>query len=239
LYIIYKMTDESYKCIISVGMRCFTEIFLKALGYKQFSGPFDAIFSSSIESIIDIFKNKFDENDLIYTEDLQHIDIIKQLNEKHGFRTIHTRYNYDKTNLFTTYHKALLPHHNLKNNEVKDHFARCFNRIDNLKKNQYKTLFCLFMHPDYANDGDISFKDIETVRNYLIDNFNCDLLVCRFKSTTHHYKWNILYNQNNIIYIHINNSSHIFEDNEIVLHEIFDYLKIEKSNLLTYNDIEI
>lgn len=232
------MTNDSYKTIISIGMRCFTEIFLKALGYKQFSGPFDAVFSSSIESIIDIFKNKFDENDFIYTEDLQDIDIIKQLNEKHGFRTIHTKYNYDKTNPFITYHKALLPHHNLKNKEAKDHFLRCFHRIEKIKTQKIKTLFCLFIHPDYANDGDISFKDIETIRNYLIENFNCNLLVCKFKSTTHTYKWNKVYNQNNIIYIHINNSSHIFEENETVLHEIFDDLKIEKDNLLTYNEID-
>jgi hypothetical protein len=40
------------------------------------------------------------------------------------------------------------------------------------------------------------------------------------------------------MYIHINNSSHIFENNEKVLNEIFNYFKIVKENLITYNEIE-
>jgi len=64
------------------------------------------------------------------------------------------------------------------------------------------------------------------------------MLVCKFKKTTHNYEWNIIYNENNLIFIHINNSSHIFKDNEKVLNEIFKYLNIDKSMLLTYNEIE-
>jgi hypothetical protein len=229
--------QNEYKSIISVGMRCFTEIFLKKLGYKQFSCPFDAIYSISIESIIDILKNKLDDNDLLFTENIND-ETIQKLNNKHGFRTIHTKFNYDETNLELSYHNALLPHHNLNKQETKEHFDRCFTRLDKMNNNKIKTLFCLFIHPDYGSDPDVSFKDINILKDYLVQHFNCDLLICKFKKTIHNYEWKIIHNENNLMYIHINNSSHIFEHNEKVLNEIFQYLKIDKSKLLTYDEME-
>ena len=232
-----KTQEDNYKCVISLGMRCHTEIFLKHLGLKYFSGPFDAMYSKSIVSIIYLLENKLSYNDLLYTEDLQD-EIIKQLNQKHGYRTMHKLMHYNKDNLEYSYHKALLPHHNLKNNNVKEHFERCFNRLNKIKYHKIKTLFCLFIHPDYSDDCDVSIEEINILKNYLHNNFNCKLLVCKFKKTNQNYEWNILFNENNLIYIHINNSSHIFEHIEKVLKEIFKYLNIYNCTLLKYDEIE-
>jgi hypothetical protein len=229
--------EENYNCVISIGMRCHTEIFLKQLGLKQFSSPFDGIYSKSIFSIIYLLKNKLCYNELLYTEDLLD-ESIKRLNDKYGYRTIHKLINYNKDNLEYSYHRALLPHHNLKNDDVKTHFERCFNRIDKIKHHKIKTLFCLFIHPGYAGDSDVSNEEINILKSYLFENFNGNLLVCKFKKTNKNYEWNIIVNQNNLIYIHINNSSHIFNHNEKVLKEIFKYLNIDKSKLLSYNEIE-
>jgi hypothetical protein len=229
--------EDNYKCVISLGMRCHTEIFLKCLGLKQFSSPFDGMYSNSILSIIYLLENKLNYSELVYTEDLQD-ELIKQLNIKHGYRTLHKLINYNKDNLAYSYHYALLPHHNLKNNNVKDHFERCFSRLDKIKCHKIKTLFSLFIHPDYSDDRDVSIEEINILKNYLLTNFNCNLLVCKFKKTKQNYEWNILCNENNLIYIHINNSSHVFEHNEKVLKEIFKYLNISNETLLKYDEIE-
>ena len=44
--------NQQYKCVLSIGIRCFTEIFLKELGFKKFSSPFDGLYLSSINDII-------------------------------------------------------------------------------------------------------------------------------------------------------------------------------------------
>jgi hypothetical protein len=233
-----KTVEDNYKCVISLGMRCHTEIFLKHLGLKHFSGPFDGMYSKSLLSIIYLLENKLSYSELLYTEDLQD-ENIKHLNIKHGYRTIHKLINYNKDNLEYSYHYSLLPHHNLKNNLVKDHFERCFTRLDKIKIYKIKTLFSLFIHPDYSDDMDVSIEEINILKNYLHNNYNCNLLVCKFKKTKQNYEWNILLNENNLIYIHINNSSHIFENNEKVLKEIFIYLNIYDNNaLLKYDEIE-
>lgn len=231
--------EDNYKCVISIGIRCHTEIFLKKLGLKQFSCVFDAMYNTNVINIINILENKFKYHDniFIYTENIDN-SLIKTLNNKHGCRTIHKFINYNKNNLVYSYHNALLPHHNLNNNEVKEHFNRCFNRLDKIQNYKIKTLFCLFIHPEYSGDSDISIEDINILKNYLLEHFNCNLLVCKFKKNTQNYEWNIIVNKNNLVYIHINNSSHIFEHNEKVLNEIFNYLKIEKSKLISYNEME-
>jgi hypothetical protein len=225
----------SYKAIIPIGFRCYTEIFLKQLGYKNFSCPFDSILSKSIDNIIYLFENKIEYDKLIYTENEKN-DIIDELNKKHGLRTIHTQFDcYDVNDYDKTYHLATFAHHNLNDNNTKEHFERCFKRLDIIKHHKMKTLFCLFIH---VNDKDISFEEINKLKYFLIEHFNCDLLICNFKFTFDKYTWNIRHNENNLTYIHINNSSVIFEENEKVLNEIFQYLKIDKSQLLTYNEIK-
>jgi len=229
-------TETSFKCVISIGMRCFTDIFLKKLELKQFSCVFDAIYNTDISNIIYIFENEFNYSDIINTETIDDLNI-KNLNKKHGYRTLHKLINYKENNLIYSYHNAFLPHHNLNDIDDKNHFDRCFKRLKNIKILNIKTLFCLFFHPDYSNDTDVSIENILFLNNYLQNNFNCHLLVCKFKYINKNYNWKTIINNDKLTYIHINNSSHIYEDNEKILKEIFDYLNINKLLLIKYNEI--
>ena len=231
---------DEYKCVISIGMRCFTEIYLKNMDFKKFSCVFDAMYSLDINNIINILEQGFNYDDFIYTEKINNV-IINNLNKKYGNRTIHKHINYISDDLEYSYHHAILPHHNLNTIKDKTHFDRCFERLKKIKNNNIKTLFCLFIHPDYEKNIDIELdfdKKIYDLKDYLIQNFNCNLLVCKFKTTNDNYKWKIINNDINLIYIHINNSSHIFENNHKELNEIFNYLKIDKSKLLKYEDFQ-
>ena len=73
-------TETSFKCVISIGMRCFTDIFLKKLELKQFSCVFDAIYNTDISNIIYIFDNEFNYSDIINTETIDDLNI-KNLNK--------------------------------------------------------------------------------------------------------------------------------------------------------------
>ena len=229
--------ENRYQCIMSVGIRCFTEIFLKNLNLKKFSGPFDGMFNTSLDAVVNILKNGIQEEDLIYSENITN-DEISLLNKKHGFRTMHKNINYSENDITSSYHLAFLPHHNLNNNETKKHFKRCFERIEKIKLHKIQTLFCLFIHPQYGGDKDIPYNEIVLLKNYLVENFQCDLLVCKFEEKYGcNYSWKTILNNENIIYIHINNNSHLYGSNEIVLKEIFSSLAVIEKNLLTYEEI--
>ena len=227
---------DNYKCILSVGIRCFTEIYLKNLNLKKFSFVFDGALNTNISDIIYLLENKINEEDLIYTELLNN-PIVNNLNTKHGYRTIHKKLNYNENNIEQSYHHALFPHHNLNNFKVKQHFERCFDRLDKIKYHKIKTLFCLFIHVNYDKKLNIPFSDIIKLKEYLTKEFNCKLLVCKFEETSHKYKWNCILNNENIIYFHINNNSHYFKDNKIALNEIIKFMKIDESELISYNDM--
>jgi hypothetical protein len=229
--------DNDYNCIISVGMRCFTEIFLKKMKLKKFSCIFDGMYNINIDDIIYILEHKFNYDDLIYTEYIANDDI-QNLNIKYGNRTLHKKINYKIDDMIYSYHNAFLPHHNLNNTNTRDHFDRCFNRIDNIKHNKIRTLFCLFIHPQYGTYNDVSDNDIETLNQYLIQHFNCKLLVCKFKEEEENdNKWRCIIHNETITYIHINNNSHLFTDNSIVLNEIMKFMNVDETKLLTYKDV--
>lgn len=228
--------DEKYSCIISLGMRCFTEIFLKNMSFKQFSMPFDGMFSVKISDIIDMMKNGINYNDLIYTEILND-PLIIELNKKHGYRTINKKINYNPNDIIESYHNSFLPHHNLNNIDVKNHFDKCFERLKKIKNDKIKTLFCLFIFPNYSIDKDIILEDIYKLSNFLSNNYNSTLLVCCFKKINNYYKIKKIIDNKNLIYFHINNNSHNFYDNKDELEIIFSEFKIDKNNLISYDSI--
>ena len=231
---------DDYKCVLSIGIRCFTEIFLKKLNLKKFSGPFDAMYSSSILNVIDILENKIDKQDLIYTENIKNIPQIDVLHKLHGYRTINRKYdNIDYNKIVNTWHKSFLPHHNLNKKDDWEHFERCFNRLEIIKKNKIRTLFCLFFHPKYSDDGDVSFKDIQRVSNYLKEHYNCHLLICRFLYINNDFKWKKIISNEELTFIHVNNSSWEFELNKDVLNEIFSFMNVNEYNLLKYGDMKV
>jgi len=234
-----KINDEKFKIVMSLGIRCFTEIFLKKLGLKKFSSPFDALYLRSTENIIDLLENKIDYSLLIHSEDLSNNKIIDTLNKKHGYRTIYKKFiNYEIKDEHHLYHSATFAHHNLKNINVQEHFNRCFNRLNIIKNKKIKTLFCLFLFPFYGKNGyspyiELKNSDILKLHNYLIENYNCKLLVISFTNN----KFNILKNNDTLTHININSSSINFEDNRDMLEKIFNKLNINKDDLLNYNEI--
>ena len=80
--------NKEYNCVLSIGIRCFTEIFLKELGFKKFSSPFDGLFLSSINDIIYLLEHKIEEVKLIHT---QNDEKYKSYNDKCGFRSFHKK----------------------------------------------------------------------------------------------------------------------------------------------------
>lgn len=226
----------NYKCILSVGIRCFTEIFLNEIGYKKFSGPFDGMYCQTVDPLIDILSNGINKDDLLYSEEESKMN---ELNNKHGYRTLHKKYNFNiNDNDYNNFHNALFPHHNLKNEDTVKHFERCFERLKTIEVNKTRILFCLFFHPNYGNDIEVPMNDIKRLEIFLRNKYNCKLLVCNFiHYRNYYYKWKIIYNSDSLIYIHVNNSSHIFQVQKNNLYEIFSFIGIDENELLKYENI--
>lgn len=234
------MDDNNYKCVLSVGMRCYTEIYLKQMGLKKFSGPFDALYFNNVIHIIYLLKNKINYDDLIHTETINNKEIQK-LNKTYGFRTIHKKINkYDENNLTQTYHLASFAHHNLNDINVRDHFDRCFERMDKIKQDRIKTLFCMFSHPNGRQDKVLTMDEINIMSSYLDSNFNCHLLVVvfTFHSKENFNRWKIQLQNEKITYIVINNGTIDYSAHEKNLKEIFNYMNVKEDVLLTYNDMK-
>jgi hypothetical protein len=231
---------SDYKCVLSIGMRCYTEIYLKKMGLKKFSGPFDALYFNNVKSIIYLLENKINYDDLIHTETINKHEI-QLLNKKHGFRTIHKKINiYDENNLSQTYHLASFAHHNLNDINVRHHFDRCFERMENIKLNKIKTLFCMFSHPNGTTDKMLSIDDITTINSYLFNNFNCHLLVIvfLFNSQEKFNSWKIHLQNDKLTCIVINNGNIEYNEHEQNLNQIFKYMNVKEDILLTYNDMK-
>ena len=73
--------DKIYKCVIPLGMRCFTEMFIKELKLKKFSMTFDAMFSKDIDSIIEIMENEIEYSVLLLMKSVL-AELQYQLDEK-------------------------------------------------------------------------------------------------------------------------------------------------------------
>jgi hypothetical protein len=232
--------DNTYNCVLSLGIRCFTEIFLDKLKFKKFSSPFDGLYLSSINDIIYLLTNKIQICDLIHTKD----DAKYQLcNDEFGCRSLHSKLentimNTNK-NIDTSYHYATFPHHNLKDSIVLEHFNRCFNRLDIIENNKIKTLMCLFIHPTYPGYVKITHSDIEQLSLFLQKKYKCHLLVIYFFKKDISKPYIILENNPNYTIYNINNSSHIFDNVKNELQEIFDTFNLNEKDLLTYDYFNI
>jgi hypothetical protein len=235
------MNSTPYKTIIPIGMRCHTEMLLKEMGYKKFSTPFDAIFSRRIDDIIYLFKNKIEYDKLIHTENIKS-DIILQLNNFYGLRTIHPKLGYyNENDLFNSYHLSTFPHHNLNDIKVREHFERCFKRIENIKQKKIRTLFCIFNRPGYTrNDKFLSLDEINKMKNYLHSHYNCHLLVIEFYKYTDskEEKMRVCIKDKQLTYIHVNNANMEYNEQKDSLTNIFsNIMNINDSDLLTYDEI--
>ncbi len=229
--------NQKYKCILSLGIRCFTEIFLKELELKKFSSPFDALYLSSINDIIYLLENKIEPKYLIHTQNEKKY---KSYNSKWGYRTIHTKLDNtltDFNNVNSSYHYATFAHHNLNDSKTVEHFERAFKRFDIIKKNKISTLFCLFIHPCHSGYVSIKQKDILKLSNYLKNKYNCYLLSIYFLKTNTQEPYSLLKKTDNCSIYKINNNSWNFIDIKYELTSIFENFNIKKEDLLLYKDI--
>lgn len=231
-----KLNNNNFNVIMSIGIRCFTEIYLKNLNYKNFSSPFDALYLRKVDDIIELLENNIDYSLLLHTEDMKNDMIIDKLNKKHGYRSIYLKFKDNNTiNSEHLYHSATFAHHNLKNE--KPHFDRCFERLNIIKVNNIKTLFCLFLFPFYTNKyapyENISIKDIYKLEQYLVNNYNCKLLVIIFTNNN----TTIIEDRTTLMYINIKYKTMNFIDYQLILKNIFDYNKVDIGSLLNYKEI--
>lgn len=232
--------NDDFKVVMSVGIRCHTEIILKKMGLKKFSSPFDALYLRKIDDIIDIMENKIDYDYVINTEDLEENGSIKKLNKRHGKRSIYRKIvDYDYTSPEHLYHSATFAHHNLGDIEVQKHFNRCFDRLKIIEESKLRTLFCLFLFPNYGKNSyspyvHISNNDILKLSNYLNNKFNCKLLVLSFNNNK---KSQYIINSESVVYINICSTSTNYEDNKVFIDSIFKTQGVIEDKLLKYDDI--
>ena len=228
-----------YKCILSLGIRCFTEIFLKEMKLKKFSSPFDGLYLSSINDVIYLLEHKIIENDLIHTQDYKKYN---SLNNKWGFRSIHLKLDnliMNKSNsIEANYHYATFAHHNLKDKNTINHFKRCFNRLEIIKKKKIKTLFCLFMLEKYKGYIPIDYKEVEKLSNYLHNIYNCHLLVIYFVGKNENKKkYSLKLKKEKYSVYEINDNGFYFKNVKNELTEIFSNYNVNQQNLLSYETI--
>lgn len=230
--------QSEYKCIASLGIRCFTEMYIKRMGMKRFSMPFDGLYMRTVDDVLYLIDNGIIDDELVYTEnDTQ----FAQLNEKHGYRTIHKYLSRQYENHTTTtdemYHGATFPHHNLNQNSVREHFSRCYSRMNQIRERKIRTLFCLFLHPKYPQYVHVSQEDVIRLSEFLQSRFNCHLLVVYFERHNVDASQRVsLLSRNNAYSVYaVNNDAWTFEYVEREIRKIIDEFKIESGNLITYD----
>ena len=107
-----------------------------------------------------------------------------------------------------------------------------------IEKNKIKSLFCLFIHPNY--DITITDCDINKLSLYLSNKYNCHLLVIYFNKYNNNYNDNIkIYIKNDILtYIYVNNASTEYNVQKFTLKYIFNsIMNVKESMLLSYEEI--
>lgn len=232
------MRQHPYRCVASLGIRCFTEMYIKRMGMKKFSLPFDGLYMRTVDDVMYLMENGILDEELVHTE---HDPRFAKLNQKHGFRTLH-RYmskDYDDhtTMIDDRYHGATFPHHNLNQNKDREHFKRCYSRINHIREEKIRTLFCLFLHPKYPQYVHVSKEDVIRLSEFLQSRFNCHLLVVYFENHNVDASQRVsLLSSNHAYSVYaVNNDAWTFEYVEPEISKIIDEFKIESGNLITYD----
>lgn len=128
--------NENYRCVYSLGIRCYTEMILKDIGLRRFSSILGSLFVKNFSNLKCILDNPdilIDKEKHIYTRD---VVSMTDLNEKHGFRTLHR--DFDNTE---DYHSATQAHHDLSTIADTNHFVRGIQRLEKMKRNHVPVLF--------------------------------------------------------------------------------------------------
>lgn len=131
------MSCKKFNCIYSLGFKCGTELELKSQNLISFSSIFGSCYIGTIDNLIQILNSRFDilfnPKNLIPTKN---IEKYKDLNKEHGDRTLNKIFdNIDD------WHSAMIAHHDMSSEKVKDHFERAISRFYKLINNNIPTLF--------------------------------------------------------------------------------------------------
>lgn len=230
---------NEFACILSIGTRCFTEIYLKQLNLKRFSSMFGSLAIKDLEHLMHLLNiSSIADLELVYTKDC---DSMQLLNNKFGFRTIMVQFDHNH-DYYNCFHNCTFAHHDLSNHEHYNHFERCLKRQLYLKNNNIRTLFVLMCHENY---GDVNTRnyvftldEAQTVKQFLISQFNCHLLCLRFRSINASMTHLVLLRDEHITFIDIyNNNIDIIQHLDILNHIFFNMLNVRPSLLLSYNDL--
>lgn len=163
-----------FKTIHSLGSRCQNSEILKHFGYREFSGFFDFMNTSSVDVIKHILYDDFNE----ILKDSNNISLVctqTTIDPETGellptsIRTSNKFYNKN----YDDVHNAIFPHHNLNTDKDKKHFLKCKERFKKL--NRYNTLFNYTFNvwENNINKNDIeniidSLKQIHGFKNFKI-----------------------------------------------------------------------
>jgi hypothetical protein len=159
-----------YKVIYSLGIRCFTEEYLKKLGLKNFSSIFGSLNMKTIDNIIKCIESDFD---LLlnpkYLISVNKIPSLKSLCEKYGnSRTLNTvfdnlqLYNSETFDHQKLYHSATFAHYDFEMPGVKEHFERGVERFNKIKNHKLPTLFL-----NISDMAESDNTDVNTINKFV------------------------------------------------------------------------
>lgn len=128
---------KSFRCVYSLGTRCYTEKWIKDLGMRQFSSIFGSINMHNVTNLNKCLRNLSlltDEKFLIHANGKT--GLFDDIVAKRGARTFHTEF--DNIN---NYEDATFAHHDLSSSSHREHFERAVQRFNSLLLNEVPTLF--------------------------------------------------------------------------------------------------
>jgi hypothetical protein len=129
-----------FDTIYSLGSRCQNSEILKKYNYREFSGFFDFMNTHTVDNIIHILDDNFQEllnpaNNVILTCNVLTIEPETGIPLATSKRTSNRKYNKDTSDV----HSCIFPHHDLSSVKDYDHFVKCKKRFKTL--NSFNVLF--------------------------------------------------------------------------------------------------
>lgn len=223
-----------FETIYSLGSRCQNSEILKHYGFREFSGFFDFMNTSTIENILHILKDDFNEllkqeNNVSLICNQTTFDPETGIPLHSSIRTSNKFYNKD----YSCVHSAIFPHHDLNSEKDQKHFNICYKRFKKLvnfnvlfnytfngwenevTKEQMETMVDIMVNVHDFKNFKICFirlkigNDSEFVKVFESTNYNLWELTIRHNSFTGGLFSNMIDNEN---YIKIVKENGIFEE---------------------------
>ena len=169
------MAEIEFKHACSLGNYCFNAAFLKDIGVRESSMPFDWLFTTVI-STAHIIMNDFKE----FTNKEHYCDVADVVPSHNGRQAGHAKY-----------HPNFFNHKNPRNEEDHQYYLRCIERFRNLLESKEKKLFMVSYKNEDFNISDILKLNVElekvTTNYHILVHSNTPFQKAR-KSIMTHYK---------------------------------------------------